>query len=150
MEVIQHRQVQMRLTSSVHSNTSNSQVQISNIALWGLQSPSKELQLPFSLLLPIIWNLAYPGEMLFREITQIPPTSTCFSFPELSQGCQVAFLHENKLFRDAISYGLPAFETRMPSGTRSGWNVSPATTKEALSQFLALWIYSALEITQTS
>lgn len=46
--------------------------------------------------------------------------------------------------------GWQPLKLECPLGTRSGWDVSPATTKEALSQFLVPWISSALEITQTS
>lgn len=48
------------------------------------KDPARNFSSHFLYYYPMIWNLAYLGQMFFREITEIPPTSTCFSFPELS------------------------------------------------------------------
>lgn len=107
------------------------------------KGPPRNFSSHFLYYYPMRWNLAYLREMLFRETTQTPLTSTRFSFSELShfqypQGCQVAFLHENKLFRDAILYGLPAFESRMSSGDKEWVGYFPGDHKRSSATISSL------------
>lgn len=101
LEVIQHWQVQRRLVSSGNKCF---HFQISKVALWGLQRPSKEFHLPLSFYYHKTWNLACPRYLLFGEITWTPSTPTPFSFADLSycqylQGWQVAILHAKQVIQ---------------------------------------------------
>lgn len=70
--------------------------------------------------------------MLFRETTRTPTTPTSFSIVSNSRVTRWLFYMQNKLFRDAIQYGLLTFESRMSSGDNEWVVYFPAIIKEAV------------------
>lgn len=146
--MIQHWQVQRTLVSSMNSNF---QVQISNIpseAQQGLSAPT------FLLLSQDIEPGISKVDALQRNYmntTHINPFLFCwiilFSVPPGMPGgyssCKTSFSEM------LSSMDFQSLNPECPLGTTSGWDVSPAITKAALSSFLALWISATLEITQT-